>query len=71
VEDEYRKYAKPSARIVECSLRDIRVLEPRPLDTSMDSKRFTSRFGDAMRPASEVARLAVQSYFESAGTHPT
>ncbi len=61
--DEYRKYSTPRAQIVECSLRDIPVLEPRPLDVSMDSTRYTSRFGRTIRPASEIARLAVRDCF--------
>lgn len=60
---EYRKFKTPKADIVECSLRDVPVLEPRPLDTSMDSSRFAARCGRILRPASEIARLAVRDYF--------
>ncbi len=60
---EYRKFAKPVAEVVECSLRDIPVLEPRPLDTSLRSDRITADFGARFRTASEVARAAVRSYF--------
>jgi dTDP-4-dehydrorhamnose reductase len=60
---EYRKFTKPMAEIVECSLRDIPVLEPRPLDTSLRSDRFKADFGTPFRAAAETARAAVQSYF--------
>jgi dTDP-4-dehydrorhamnose reductase len=66
--EEFRRYSVPRAEIVECSLRDIPVLEPRPLDTSMDSTRYASRFGCDIRPASEVARLAVRDCFENMET---
>jgi dTDP-4-dehydrorhamnose reductase len=61
--EEYRKFEKPMAEVVECSLRDIPVLEPRPLDTSLRSNRFKADFGTPFRAAGEVARAAVQSYF--------
>ena len=61
--DEYRKFEKPIAEVVDCSLRDIPVLEPRPLDTSLRSERFKADFGTSFRAAGEVARAAVQSYF--------
>ena len=51
-----------SARVKECSLRDIPVLEPRPLDTSMDAARLLSRHGIRLRPASEIARLAARAW---------
>jgi dTDP-4-dehydrorhamnose reductase len=60
---EYRKFAKPITEVVECSLRDIPLLEPRPLDTSLRSDRFTADLGAHFRTASETARAAVQSYF--------
>jgi dTDP-4-dehydrorhamnose reductase len=69
VMEEYGRYAVPRAQIVECSLRDIPVVEPRPLDTSMDSSRYVSRFGPGVRPASEIARLAVRDRFEKRETH--
>jgi dTDP-4-dehydrorhamnose reductase len=60
---EYRKFTKPVAQIVECSLRDIPVLEPRPLDTSLRSDRFKADRGAPFRTASETAQAAVRSYF--------
>jgi len=60
---EYRKFEKPMTEVVECSLRDIPVLEPRPLDTSLRSDRFKADFGTPVRVAGEVARAAVPSYF--------
>lgn len=60
---EYRKFEKPMAEVFECSLRDIPVLEPRPLDTSLRSDRFKTDFGTPFRAAGEVARAAVRSHF--------
>jgi dTDP-4-dehydrorhamnose reductase len=60
---EYRKFTEPVAEIVECSLRDIPVLEPRPLDTSLRSDRFTADLGARFRTACETARATVRSYF--------
>jgi dTDP-4-dehydrorhamnose reductase len=60
---EYRKFTKPVAQIVECSLRDIPVLEPRPLDTSLRSDRFKADRGARFRTACEAAQAAVRSYF--------
>src|SRR5712692_6536219 len=60
---KYRKIAKPMAEVVECSLRDIPVLESRPLDSSLRPDRFKADFGKLFRAAGEVARVAVQSYF--------
>lgn len=64
--DEYRKFAQPRATIVDCSLREIPVLETRPLDTSMDSSRASAQFGVRLRGASEVAALAVRACFGAA-----
>jgi dTDP-4-dehydrorhamnose reductase len=61
--DEYRRFVAPKADITECSLRDIKVAELRPLDTSLSSKRLTEKYGPLLRPASEIARLAVRSHF--------
>jgi dTDP-4-dehydrorhamnose reductase len=63
VVDEYRRHARPRARIKECLLRDIPVVEARPLDLSMDSSRLRARLGGVLRPASEIARLAVRDHF--------
>jgi dTDP-4-dehydrorhamnose reductase len=60
---EYRKFTKPVAQIVECSLRDIPVLEPRPLDTSLRSDRFKADLRARFRSACETAQAAVRSYF--------
>lgn len=65
--DEYRKFAAAKAEITECSLRDIEVVEPRPLDTSLSSKRLTGQYGPLLRPASEIARLAVRNHFSLHG----
>lgn len=63
VVDEYRNFAEPLAEIVECSLRDIKVAEPRPLDASMRSARIQSLNLPRMRAASDVARELVRNYF--------
>jgi dTDP-4-dehydrorhamnose reductase len=63
---EYRQHASVKAQIVECSLRDIPVLEPRPLDLSMDTSRYRARFGSSLRPASEAARRAVRRILKPA-----
>jgi dTDP-4-dehydrorhamnose reductase len=61
--EEYRNYAAPKAEIIECSLRDIPVLEPRPLDTSLSSKRFAEAHASQFQVASGVARALVQRHF--------
>ena len=61
--DEYRKFEKPMADVFECSLLDVPLLEPRPLDTSLRSDRFKADFGTPFRAPGEVARAAVQSHF--------
>jgi len=61
--DEYWNFAIPKVAIVECSLRDLRLREPRPLDTSMSSERFVSQCGPLIRPSSAIARLSVRSHF--------
>jgi dTDP-4-dehydrorhamnose reductase len=67
VVEEYSRHAKPRARIKDCLLRDIPVVETRPLDLSMDSARLRARLGSVLRPASEIARLAVRDHFGAAG----
>lgn len=59
VVEEYRKFAEPKARIRECSLRDIKLAEPRPLDTSMRSVRNLP----PLQAASVVARAYVRKHF--------
>ena len=61
--EEYRNFAVPKAQIVDCSLRDIDVVELRPLDTSMNTERYSSAHAFRFRPASDVARLAVRNHF--------
>lgn len=58
---EYRRHAEPRAEIVDCSLRDIPVLEPRPLDSSLDSSRFAGAFSCSFSDPAAVARSAVQA----------
>ena len=66
--NEYRRFATHRAAIVECSLRDIPVLEARPLDTSLSSGRFGREFEYRFQPASAVARMAVQAHFSGCRT---
>lgn len=63
--DEYRKFAAPRAEVVECSLRDVPVFEPRPLDTSLNSDRFAMRFGKRFCDPATVAGMAVRAYFSA------
>jgi dTDP-4-dehydrorhamnose reductase len=60
--DEYRKFSEPRASIRECSLHDIKLAEPRPLDTSMRSMRGLP----PLREASAVARAYVRKHFTRA-----
>jgi dTDP-4-dehydrorhamnose reductase len=62
---EYRRHAAPRARVVNCSLRDIPVLEPRPLDASLDSSRFASAFASRFTDPAAVAAAAVRAHFAS------
>lgn len=61
--EEYSRFAAPVARVRDCLLGDVPVLERRPLDTSMRSARIASEFGLQLRDAASVARAAVQAYF--------
>ena len=60
---EYVRHAVPRAQIVSCSLRDIGVLEPRPLDNSLDSSRFAQAFQCPFSNPKTVATAAVQAFF--------
>ena len=60
---EYRRHAEPRARVIECSLRDIPVLEPRPLDSSLDSSRAARELATAFSDPGWVARSAVKASF--------
>lgn len=67
VVEEYRKFSTPRGQIAECSLLDIPLGEPRPLDTSMSSERLSREIGALIRPASTIARLAVRAQLGGAG----
>jgi dTDP-4-dehydrorhamnose reductase len=60
---EFSKYAKIRAEIVECSLVDVPALERRPLDASLNSEKFTAKYGSNCRPPSEIVERAVADYF--------
>ena len=62
----YRRHAEPRAQVVDCSLRDIPVLEPRPLDASLDSSRFAAAFDCPFGDPGSVAAAAVDAYFAGA-----
>ena len=62
----YRRHAEPRAQVVDCSLRDIPVLEPRPLDASLDSSRFAAAFDCPFGDPGSVAAAAVEAYFAGA-----
>jgi dTDP-4-dehydrorhamnose reductase len=65
---EYRRHAEPRARIVDCSLREIPVLEPRPLDSSLDSSRFAQAFACPFNDPADVVRAAVRARFARGGS---
>jgi dTDP-4-dehydrorhamnose reductase len=65
VVDEYRRHAEPRAQIVNCSLRDIKVLEPRPLDASLDSSRFAQAFASRFGDPAAVAQAAAHAFFRA------
>jgi dTDP-4-dehydrorhamnose reductase len=58
---EVRGFFRPRAEIVDCSLADIPVLEPRPLDASLRSVRLAGLKVPALRPASAAARERVRA----------
>lgn len=60
---EYRRHAEPRAEIVDCSLRDIPVLEARPLDSSLDSSRFAQAFACPIGDPAGVAAARVAEHF--------
>lgn len=60
---EFQRHAEPCAEIVDCSLRDIPVLEPRPLDSSLDSSRFEQAFAYRFSDPAAVARAATEAFF--------
>ena len=61
--NEYGRHRASRSRIIDCHLRDIAVLEPRPLDTSLSSARFEAEFNLPIRSAASVAREAVRTHF--------
>lgn len=65
--DMYRKFSPVKAKIVDCSMRDIPVLEARPLDTSLSSHRFSENFAYSFRGMATVANAAVSAYFDKRG----
>lgn len=66
----YREVAEPRAHVVDCLLGDLPVLERRPLDTSLDSRRFQSCYGKTVASATEVARETVRALLRSDGDSP-
>lgn len=61
--DEYGRHGEIRSRIIDCQLRDIPVLEPRPPDTSLSSARFQAQLDVPIRSAARVAREAVRTHF--------
>jgi dTDP-4-dehydrorhamnose reductase len=61
---EYSLFATPLAEILDCRLGEIPTLEPRPLDTSMDTALYTRQFGPCGLPAQDVAKRAVRASFQ-------
>ena len=64
VADEYSRFARPQAPIIDCLLGDVPVFERRPLDTSMRSSRLAALAGHPLRDAATVARAAVRAHFQ-------
>lgn len=64
VVDEYSLFAHPIAKIKDCRLADLPVLEPRPVDTSMLCSRLEMQTGYQLRDAASVARAAVRTHFQ-------
>lgn len=60
---EYRKFSATRADIVECSLRDIPVLEPRPLDASLCSDRVHRALDLRFMDPAEIVRASVSAHF--------
>lgn len=59
VVDEYVKFERVRARIVDCSIRNLRLAEARPLDTSLSSERAFSLLRKKFRDAKTIAKSAV------------
>jgi len=71
VVDEYVKFERVRARIVDCSLRDLPFAEARPLDTSLCSERASSLLRKKFRDAKTIAKSAVYACMLSRrGTAP-
>ncbi len=71
VVDEYVKFERVRARIVDCSLRDLPFAEARPLDTSLCSERASSVLRKKFRDAKTIAKSAVYACMLSRrGTAP-
>jgi len=60
VVDEFSTFATPQSAIEDCSLRDIPVFDPRPLDSSMDSSKLEREHGLRLRGATSIAKSAVR-----------
>ena len=58
----YRRYLPVHAEVAECSLRDLPFVEPRPLDTSLDSSRYAAGRRGLFRDPDEIVRAAVKAY---------
>jgi dTDP-4-dehydrorhamnose reductase len=65
---EYRCHVEPRARVVDCRLRDIPVLEPRPLDSSLDSSRFAQAFACPFSDPAAVAQAAARACLLGGGS---
>jgi dTDP-4-dehydrorhamnose reductase len=61
VVDEYARHEPVRARITDCSIRDFKFVEARPLDTSLSSERATPLIRTRFRDARVVARIAVRA----------
>jgi dTDP-4-dehydrorhamnose reductase len=60
---EFSKQAEVRAKVVVCYLKDIPVLEIRPLDASLNSEKFRLEYGVRYKHPAEIVCSAVGAYF--------
>lgn len=61
--NEYNNFAQVRAKIVDCSLSDIPVLDLRPKDTSLNSDKFKKIYPHKFIGITEIVKFSVASYF--------
>jgi len=63
--EEVSNYRNVAPRIIELSLRDLRLAEPRPLDTSMSGDKLTRVLGRSLKDMRTVCRDAARRRYGS------